>query len=219
LNELASPEDIAKFSKGDTNEPVLRANAQAVTELATNLATRSSAANVPAAEQQTAKNQLQQLAPTLSVLAISGPDQATRSQAASALEKTSVVDSNRVEQAVATLAANLPSDATIKPRVYIHIAKEEQRSVAQSLQSVLTAAGYISPGVQNVSGKADIPSALEVRYFAESSKDKAEEILQLLKSKGAKDGSTVLEKPSAGDLENSSDIKSHFEIWAGKNSI
>ena len=219
LNELASPEDVAKFAKGDTNEPELRANAQAVTELATNLATRTTAANVAPAEQQTAKNQLQQLAPTLSVLAISGPDQATRSQAASALEKASGVDSNRVEQAVATLAANLPPEATIKSRVYLHIAREEQRATAQALQSALTAEGYISPGIQNVSGQALIPSVLEVRYFTESSKNTAEEILKLLKAKGAKDGTTRLEKPSHEDLTTSSDIKSHFEVWAAKDSF
>ncbi len=219
LNELASPEDVAKLAKGGTDQPVLRANVQAVTELATNLANRTSSTAVAPAERQTAKDQLQQLAPTLSVVAISGPDEATRAQAASALEKTSGTDSHRVEQAVATLAANLPADTKIKSRVYLHIASEAQRPLAEALQSALTVNNYISPGIQNVAGKGYIPDTLEVRYFSEESKARAEAILKLLKDKGAKDGRISLVNPSDKDLRISSDITSHFEVWAGKNSF
>ncbi len=219
LEELASPEDIARSSTSASSEPNLRANAQAITDVASDLVGQIAATNTAPAQLRKAKEQLQQLAPTLSVLAIAGPDEATKSRAATLLQKASVDDSHRVEQAVSALAANLPPGTKLTPRVYLHIADESQRSIAQAFKQVLVRNGYLVPGIQNVAGKGYIPDTLEVRYFAEDSKTVAEELLRIIKENGAKDGRVSFVIPSSTDLKVSSDIKSHFEVWAGKKSI
>jgi hypothetical protein len=112
-----------------------------------------------------------------------------------------------------------PEDKKVPARVYLHIASENQRSLAQALQQALMAQGFGVPGIQNVSGKGYIPDTLEVRYFDEDSKPTAEEILRVVKANGAKDGRVSYVIPTANDILTSEDIKSHFEIWAGRKSF
>lgn len=112
-----------------------------------------------------------------------------------------------------------PEQRKSTARVYLQIASEDQRPAAQSIQEALIKAGYSVPGTQNVAGKGYIPDTLEVRYFDPGSKAEAEKILGLIKSQGAKDGRTSYVIPTAHDLQISSDIKSHFEVWAGKTSL
>jgi len=135
-------------------------------------------------------------------------------------EATEVLQNTSAE-VVSAAIQKLP-DALLKKlpaRVYLQIASENQREEAKTWQTKLTTAGYISPGIQNVAGKGFIPDTLEVRYFAKDSKPSAEAILQILKENGAKDGRVSYVIPSANDLRISPDIKSHFEVWAGKNSL
>jgi hypothetical protein len=116
-------------------------------------------------------------------------------------------------------AKAIPAQKKITPRVYLHIASESQRPAAQAIQQALIKVGYLVPGIQNVAGKGYIPDTLQVRYFAPASKAEAEKILGLIKSQGAKDGRTSYVIPTAQDLRISSDINSHFEVWAGRNSL
>jgi hypothetical protein len=112
-----------------------------------------------------------------------------------------------------------PEQKKSAARVYLQIASENQRPAAQAIQEALTKAGYSVPGIQNVAEKGYIPDTLEVRYFDEDSKAKAEAILNLLKANGAKDGRVSYVIPTANDLRISKDIKSHFEVWAGRKSL
>jgi hypothetical protein len=219
LGLLAPPEEVAKLEKGGNNEPVLRANVRAVTEVAASLATRSSSANASQEEKTRVTNQLQQLAPTLSVVANSGVDDPTRQQAASTLEKAPVADSTRIEQAVASLASNLSEQdqSDLKPRVYLHIANEKQRPKAEEFKQALIKDGKLVPGIQDVSRTgAIIPDKLEVRYFDQAAEAQAKEILELLKKMNI-DGQISYEKPSK-DANTSRNSKTHFEIWAGKST-
>jgi hypothetical protein len=219
LSLLVPPDEVAKLQQGGTNNQVLRANVQAVTEVAATLATQSSSTASTQDEQKRARNQLQQLAPTLAVVAVSSSDDLTKAQAASSLEKAPVGDSVRVEQAIASLASNLSGEAqsAIKPRVYLHIADEKQRLKAEEFKQALIKRGNLVPGIQNVAGKGYIPDTLEVRYFAEDSKGYAENILNMLKEKGVV-GRVSYVVPSASDLKISPDIRTHFEVWASRNS-
>ena len=220
LSLLVSPNDIVNVQSGRQNtDEVLRANVQAVTDAAASLVKESAAADKPEGKKQ-AQKQLQQLAPTLAAVAVSGPDSATKAQAASSLEKTAV-DRASVEQAVANVASNLPIDeqSTITPRIYFQIQDEKQRLKAEQFKQELIKDGNIVPGIENVHETSGASSdKVEIRYFDQSSKSYAEKILNVLKTKGAK-GETILATPSSGHLGNSSNVKTQFEVFAGKNSF
>jgi len=64
-----------------------------------------------------------------------------------------------------------------------------------------------------------VPDTLEVRYFDRDSKSKADQIRNVVTANGAKDGRVSYVIPTANDLRISPDIKTHFEVWAGKNSF
>ena len=107
----------------------------------------------------------------------------------------------------------------LSARVYLQIADDTQRPKAKLVQAALSSLHYICPGIQNVRNRAYIPDTLEVRYFVLESKGEAEKILQVIKANGAKDGRVSYCIPTANDLRISPDIKSHFEVWAGKSSF
>src|SRR6266536_1344271 len=218
LSLLVSPDDVVKLQKGETDE-VSRANVQALNDVAATLASQSATAQKPE-EQRQAQRQLQQLGPTLVSLAVSAPDAATKAQAASSLEKTPV-DRTTVEQAVANVTANLSSDeqSTITPRIYFRIDDEKQRSRAEEFKQALIKEGNLVPGIENARGASGAsPDKVEVRYFAPESKTRAESILSVLKAKGV-NAQITLAGPSSNDLSNSPNVKTEFEIVAGKNSF
>jgi hypothetical protein len=72
----------------------------------------------------------------------------------------------------------------IKPRVFIHIADEAQRPAMVALQKQLQSSGYLTPGIENVKGKSEIPKRPNVRYFNDEDKVRAEELVQKLKLAG-----------------------------------
>ncbi|PYL37496.1 MAG: hypothetical protein DMF34_10115 [Verrucomicrobia bacterium] len=126
-----------------------------------------------------------------------------------------------MEQAVANVASNLPIDAqsTITPRIYFQIQNEKQRLKAEEFKQELIKDGNIVPGIENVHETNGASSdKVEIRYFDQNSKSYAEKILNLLKTKGAK-GETILATPSSDHLGNSSNVKTQFEVIAGKNSF
>ncbi len=178
--------------------------------------------NSKAAADNTAK--LDQLAPAIIYsLTASGnvPTLFPNNTAAETTQKIQEAIQNTSPDAVASAIKNLPREVAqqLSARVYLQIANEAQRAQAKQAQSALGSKGYICPGIQNVKGRGYIPDTLEVRYFVIESKDEAEKILDVLKEKGARDGRVSYVIPTASDLRISPDIKSHFEVWAGKSSF
>lgn len=69
-------------------------------------------------------------------------------------------------------------------QVYVQIASESQRDKAKEVVAALQQRGYVTPGIENVAGKADSPKNTNVRYFNDGDKATAEAIVAVLKEKG-----------------------------------
>lgn len=107
-------------------------------------------------------------------------------------------------------------------RIYIHIASESQRDKATNLLGKLAANNqFVVMGIQNVGGRAYIPDAAEVRFFAErtATKQAADNIVEILKRNGVSNVQSTFVKLSDREKEESSDINTHFEIWFARNSF
>jgi hypothetical protein len=74
--------------------------------------------------------------------------------------------------------------STIPAQVYVQIASESQREKAKEVVAALQQRGYVTPGIEDVSGKADSPKNTNVRYFNDEDKAAAEAIAAILKEKG-----------------------------------
>jgi hypothetical protein len=74
--------------------------------------------------------------------------------------------------------------STIPAQVYVQIASESQREKAKEVVAALQQRGYVTPGIENVAGKADSPKNTNVRYFNDEDKATAEAIAAILKEKG-----------------------------------
>ncbi len=91
-------------------------------------------------------------------------------------------------------------------RVYIQIAREEQRQRAAEIVHKLQAEGFIVPGIENVGNKS--PSTSELRYFqGKSVAQDIEEIRAVFRATGI--------KLDAKQLTSSSAHPRHYEIWFG----
>ncbi len=213
LEQLRDDKYISQSLRDRVNEAVVALGRRAIPQLAS----ESANASEPAEKQQ-AEKQLQKFANSLTSVAVSAKDPTVQQQARSTLAQLNPVV---IKQAVSNVGANLSTEQknSVPPRIYLQIANEDQRVPVRTIQNVLISKDYIVPGIQNVAGKGYIPDTLEVRYFDSGSKSKAEEILGIIKANGAKDGRVSYVIPTANDLRISSDIKSHFEVWAGRNSF
>ena len=87
----------------------------------------------------------------------------------------------KVEQTQARLQE---TKQLLTPRIFIHIADESQRSKMSELQLMLKASGFTAPGIENVSGRADIPKNPNVRFFNDEDAENANTIAEQLKSLG-----------------------------------
>lgn len=101
------------------------------------------------------------------------------------------------------------------PRVYIHIATEQQRQQARDLEVYLEEhlrdAKLVVPGIELKAG----PAATELRYFKQADKATAEAILSAIKAAGLTPGLVDL----SANYENSKGIRpQHFELWFGRDS-
>ena len=161
-----------------------------------------------------AQAKLAALAPAL-VTATVNSSNATQKKEAE--ELVSALPANVVQQTITALP--IATIQQIAPRVYLHIASEKQRSAAQTIREKLIGQNYIVPGIQNVAGIGYIPDTLEVPYFDPDSKSKADQIRNVVTANSAKDGRVSYVIPTANDFRISPDIKTHFEVWAGKNSF
>jgi len=90
-------------------------------------------------------------------------------------------NTTQLDAAVASNAQDLPE------RVYIQIYKEDQRGPARQMQKLLREQNFVVPGIENVSGKADVVSSTEVRYFNNRDQDAADQVIKAVKQNGFPD--------------------------------
>jgi hypothetical protein len=126
---------------------------------------------------------------------------------------------------VATLGAEVRSAAgrvlegILAPRLYIHIADEEQRATARDFERAIEGrtvdgASIVVPGIQRVESA---PSATELRFFKKEERQMAEAIAQVVDE--------ILDTPlSVKDLSArygaSTAIRpNHFELWFAPGEI
>jgi septal ring factor EnvC (AmiA/AmiB activator) len=67
-----------------------------------------------------------------------------------------------IRETVEKSIAEVSDAKQLPPRIYIQIAREDQRRRAAAVARALQAAGYIVPGIENVRGKA--PTNTQLRY-------------------------------------------------------
>jgi hypothetical protein len=108
-----------------------------------------------------------------------------------------------------------PQQITSKlpPRIYVQIATEEQRKIAEMASRKLRSAGFIVPGIEDVGKKA--PDRTEIRYFVpdEGNGPDLKAIEQTLSAAG------IPAIPKYTTLPTSSKIRPrHFELWFGEST-
>lgn len=114
-----------------------------------------------------------------------------------------------VEQAVEKTAQDTRDNLKIPPRIYFHIAREDQRERARQLARQLQAKGYVVPGIENVQGKANIPHVSQLRYYQNSEKKDLDDIGDYLRAKGI-----PFQLPPA--LKSGGVRPRHYELWLGE---
>ncbi len=129
----------------------------------------------------------------------------TPAQQAKADAAAAVIDNIQplTQQENNNISTSLPA------RVYIQIAGEAQRSMAQALQVQLRGDNFIVPDIENIAGKANAPRYTEVRYYTESEKPEALQLIAALKK-----------LPQAGQVRDEPLLISakgvrarHYEVW------
>ncbi len=118
----------------------------------------------------------------------------------------------KLEQKIAALEQELspkPAKAmNTEARTYVHFAKEEQRSLAQSIAKSLREESIMVPGIQL---QKSSPSRSELRYFRNIEKIEAEGIAATIRSIRPD-----VEARYIPGYENSTGIRPrHFELWLG----
>jgi hypothetical protein len=120
------------------------------------------------------------------------------------LKSEKIQTAARTDQ-IAQQIQNLPK---IRPRVYIHIRKEDQREKAREIGFKLEDAGFSAPGIERL---VEIgPNTNQLRFFRKAEVDEAAKIVGFLSSIGIE---TELVDLSA-KYETSSAIRPrHYELW------
>ena len=127
--------------------------------------------------------------------------------------KISREERDKIERATAII--DLPKRVAVTnnmpARAYIQISSNVQRPLAKQLEQLLNDAGFITPGIENVEGKADIPAIMEVRYYNELEKEEAQRLISILKQN--RPAWQIKDSP----VKVSGDARPrHYEIWFGK---
>lgn len=118
-----------------------------------------------------------ELVPALVEIAAGDPNKEVSDSAFQSLTTAAQTDRKlapTIEKALGALPA----------RVYIQIAGPTQRAKAKQIQQELIDHGLLVPGIEDVSGKADIPKNTNVRYFNDQDKATAETVVGILHSNG-----------------------------------
>lgn len=121
---------------------------------------------------------------------------------------TANVTSDGQPQVVPAEPASIPTQLT--PRVYIHIADNAQRALAEKAQQAVRDAGQLAPGIENVGAKA--PSSTQLRYFLAEEGPLAEQIEAELAAAGVTAPAILIR-----GFENANIRPHHFELWFGAN--
>ena len=135
--------------------------------------------------------------------------------------KTSVSQQAKINAAASVI--DIPGDAvqgkttglaSLPARVYVHISNDRQKQLAKQLEVRLRAENFITPGIENVAGKASIPNEAEVRYYRTEEKEEAIKIVAILKTIGA--GFKVKDTPQRIPGTGRGTRPRHYEIWFPK---
>lgn len=119
----------------------------------------------------------------------------------------------KTQSALEKAVAENGDKSQLPPRIYIQIAREDQRAKADKLAHGLQAKGYLVPGIENVGDKATPTS--EVRYCKSDSdhwKKDLDDIAGFLKSSAA-----TLESKQMSDALCSKVPPRQYEIWFGQD--
>lgn len=128
-----------------------------------------------------------------------------------ALETAGGRNPSLMKQALDSAAQSYPQAARLVPRVYLHIARQNQRERAQAIQVQLRDAGLVVPGIEYVGAQS--PKVSQLRYFHES--DEEEKQVQALASKLETQGV----KLQLIRIKGYDDIApGSYEIWLGRES-
>lgn len=100
----------------------------------------------------------------------------------------------------------------LPPRVYIQIANEQQRAAAQTLVAKLNLNKFVTPGIENVSGKASSPDQTQVRYYKDEDKPEAQKLIGILKTLNS--GLPIKDTPIK--INSTGTRPRHYEIWFAK---
>jgi hypothetical protein len=134
------------------------------------------------------------------------------------LTKQEVNRKEQVDQKIEEKEAPLVSSfSTLKPRVYIQIGAENQRSLASSLQATLLNEQFLVPGIENVARKGNvyIPTRAEVRYYREDELQGALRLVEILKSQNT--GLPINEVPQKIPGTGRGTRPNHYEIWFSRS--
>ncbi len=109
-----------------------------------------------------------------------------------------------------TAGATNVESAELLPRVYVHIASEDQRPTAVAARTALRDAGYLVPGIENVGTKA--PATTQLRYFITDEEALGEKISAVLKGVSISAPANFIT-----GFANANIRPHHFELWFGKS--
>lgn len=113
-----------------------------------------------------------------------------------------------IGQAVAPHTTGLPVPPSALPtRVYIHIAREDQRDKARELSRALFAKNVVAPGIELVPKP---PTNTVVKYFREGEKTIAEDVLASLQTVGIAKAKVDLIRGFEDRVR-----PKHLEVWFG----
>jgi hypothetical protein len=123
-------------------------------------------------------------------------------------EMVGTIDKQTVEMAYEQKAQRSASPA-MAPRVYVHIARQEDRDVARGLVRLLENEGFVVLGIEFVETSARL-SNTQVRYSKEADRAAAERLTRLLVQGGLRDATTVYLRR----YENDPKVRDNqFEVW------
>jgi hypothetical protein len=127
------------------------------------------------------------------------------------LERTTRTESP--DQAQTTVSAFFAGDApaSIPPRVYIHIAADDQRPEAKRISALLQTNGYVVPFIRKVESP---PNLATLKYF--HSDNAALSLLEPLKAILSQGGMVTRNGPMDTPVDRSKFRPAHFELWFPK---
>jgi hypothetical protein len=134
------------------------------------------------------------------------------SEAVQDLSDDNEEQAKQVKAAVEKAIGRDSNKAQIPPRIYIQIAREDQRQRAAQVTRQLQARGYVVPGIENVGRRARIPRVSELRYYSTgAAQSDIDDILGFLRSLGVKLAQPVQVRQAASVRPR------HYELWFGED--